>query len=302
MRRQYHALDSIPPSVNLIWQQFSLIHQLLLTPADIHAATINAVANSTASYLEIRTSPKILAGQSWEDYVDAFVKGLAAANNQHADTKVACGILSLDRTQHDKAFAMKMIDRIIAEQTRTNLLVGVDISGNPLAQRKLTGIDLAEVLRYALKQSIGIAVHIGEVDTAVEKAECDNILEVFSSWYKQQSASHTNSFHGKVRLGHGIYLSEQQQLIIKNLQIPIEICPACHEKLHWWTQDKPHPVTAIYQSWQDPVVSGTDDEIIFGANAEEENLRVLRMLKFPETDNVEQARAHQAKFRFSLRG
>jgi adenosine deaminase len=298
VRRQYDALAGTPPSVDLIWQQFALIHKILLTLNDIHVATINAIANSKASYLEIRTTPKALAGKQWQDYVDTFIAGLIVGNNQSVKTKVAYGILSLDRTLHDKTFAMQVIDRIVAEQTRTNLLVGVDISGNPVAPRKLSGADLAAVLQYALSQSIGVAVHLGEVETAVEKAECDTILEVFSTWQKQQPASQANPFHGKVRLGHGIYLSAQQQRLIKDLQIPIEICPTCHEKLHWWQQDKPHPVTAIYQFWQDPVVSGTDDEIIFGANAEQENLRLLRVLQFKETQDVNQAREHQAKFRF----
>ena len=42
-----------------------------------------------------------------------------------------------------------------------------------------------------------------------------------------------NPLHGKVRLGHCIYLTQQQKERINKLGIPIEICPSCHSKLNW---------------------------------------------------------------------
>jgi adenosine deaminase len=156
---------------------------------------------------------------------------------------------------------------------------------------------VAAVLRYALKKDIGVAIHIGEADTKAEMNDVDIILNVLTSWSKQINSG--NPFQGKVRLGHGIFLTEGQRATIKALQLPIEVCPSCHEKLNWWNKSKPHPVTHIYQIWKDPVVVGTDDEMIFGGNVKEENHTVLEMLGYPKDEKADEAMVHQSKFRFA---
>lgn len=283
-------------SIALIWQQFALIHKIMQNLEDISLGTINVIENSKARYLEIRTTPKDMAGATWEQYVDAFLQGLEAGNQACNGKKMARGLLSLDRTIHTEKMAYAIIDRVVAEKKLRGLLVGIDISGNPMTIRTLTGDTLAAVVRYALDKKIGVAIHIGEADTLTEKNEVDVILKVLAEWHGEDPAA--NSFHGKVRLGHGIYLSSEQRDMIKKLQIPIEICPSCHEKLNWWSMNKPHPVTHIYQHWKDPVVTGTDDEIIFGGNAKDENSQVLEMLGCADNKAQDEARAHQSQFRF----
>jgi adenosine deaminase len=140
------------------------------------------------------------------------------------------------------------------------------------------------------------------VDSAIESGDVDIVLESLNSWLQTNNASTKNPLHGKVRLGHAIFLNPTQRALIRQLQIPIEICPTCHKKVNWWNTNSLHPVTAIYNHWQDPVVSGTDDEIIFGANAEEENQTVLTMLGYPANEHYSKARIHQARFRFEKLG
>jgi len=284
-------------SIALIWTQFGLIHKIMRTLADIQQGTMNVIEASKARYMEIRTTPKDMDGSTWGKYVDAFLSGLEEGNKKCNGEKIARGLLSLDRTIHTEKISYEIIDRAILEKKRNGLLVGIDISGNPLGERKLTGAALASVLHYALNKGIGIAIHIGEADTSTERNDANIILDILASWSKQSSAG--NFFHGKVRLGHGIFLTEEQRSIIKKLQLPIEVCPSCHEKLNWWNKSKPHPVTHIYQFWKDPVVTGTDDEIIFGGNAKEENQLVLEMLGYPKDEKMDEARVHQSKFRFA---
>jgi adenosine deaminase len=297
LREQYIKQNTLTESIALIWEQFAQIHHILQSLDDVYEGTINAIASSTAHYMEIRTRPKEINNTSWEDYVAAFLQGLQYGND-HVKNKVALGILSLDRTKDTKEKAIHIIDRVAQEKTATGLLVGIDISGNPSGPRALTGDHLESVLEYALEKNIGTAIHLGEVESEVEHNDVNIILKVLNSWHTANDSPMKNPLHGKVRLGHGIYLTAAQRALIKQLQIPIEICPTCHEKVNWWNRNGLHPVTSIYTHWQDPVVSGTDDEIIFGANADEENQTVLTMLGYPATDNFSKARIHQAQFRF----
>jgi adenosine deaminase len=282
LREQYAAFlksntspDFLKDSIVLIWGQFTQIHNIIQSLDDVTAGTIDAIISSKAKYMEIRTRPKAMNEASWEDYVDAFINGLQQAND-----KCARGILSLDKTKDDLDRAFKLINRVEQEKNSTGLLVGIDFSGSPVDPRTLTGATLETVLKYALEKNIGIALHIGEAETATESADIDIILRVLKAWYEKNSQQDKNPLHGKVRLGHGIFLTAQQRALIKQLEIPIEICPTCHSKVNWWQQDTAHPVTQIYQHWSEPVISGTDDEIIFGANAEEENQTLLRILGY----------------------
>lgn len=284
-------------SIKLIWKQFELIHSIVKSLDDIQQGTVNVVEVSKARYLEIRTTPKPMNHFSWEHYAAAFVNGLAEANQVQNGSKIARGLLSLDRTYHDLKAAYAVVDFVAAEKAKSGLLVGIDISGNPKALRKLTGDDLTEIVLYALSKNIGVAIHIGEVESELEKSDVNLLLQALAAWSK--TIPEKNPFAGRVRLGHGIFLTDAQRELIKQLQIPIEVCPSCHKKLFWWKESNPHPVTRIYSLWKDPVVTGTDDEMIFGANAKEENAAILEILGYPKNQKKAEARIHQATFRFS---
>jgi adenosine deaminase len=256
------------------------------------------VASSKASYLEIRTTPKGADKAARQPYIDTFVSGLQQANTRFAGRKMAYGLLSLDRSSCTPEAAHEIIDAVIAEKERSGLLVGIDLSGNYLAPRKLTGRSLALTLKYALSKNIGLALHVGEIDSPEERSEVDLILETLADWQKQQP-SDKNPFHGKVRLGHGIFLTPKQIELIREMRLPMEICPACHEKLNWWKTNQPHPITKLYTSWQDPVVPGTDDELFFGEDARTANQRVLDFFAYPKDRKTGDAHAHHARFRFS---
>lgn len=284
-------------SIALVWKQFSLIHKIIKTLEDIKKGTIDVIATSKARYIEIRTTPKDMAGESWSKYVDMFISGLQEGNERFKAKKAARGLLSLDRTIHTETSSDAIVKRVVAEKKKSGLLVGIDISGNPLANRTLTGDGLITVLKFALSNDIGIAIHVGEVDNEIERKEVDGILQFLKNWHEQDTQK--NIFAGKVRLGHGIFLNHDQRELIKTLKIPMEICPECHHQMNWWNKNKPHPVTGIYQFWKDPVVIGTDDEMIFGNNAKKESKQLLKMLSYPENKKLTEANEHHATFRFS---
>lgn len=65
-------------TIDMVWVRFGLIHKMVQDLDDITQGTIAVVKNSQAKYLEIRTTPKAMAGKSRDDYIDAFEAGLKA--------------------------------------------------------------------------------------------------------------------------------------------------------------------------------------------------------------------------------
>ena len=286
-------------TVDIIWQQFALIHQIIQTTDDIRQGATDVVINSKAKYLEVRSTPKALGESDWEDYVSAFVQGLQDGENKSG--KVARGILSIDRCKTTETQAIAIIDKVTAIKKDSGVLVGIDLSGNPETTRTITRETLEKVLRYAFYKDIGIALHIGESQKPHEQADINIILKVISDWHQKQSSADTNGknpLHGKVRLGHAIYLSDEQKQIIRRLEIPVEVCPSCHKIVNWWQADTKHPIISIYSSWKQAVIPGTDDELIFGACAKTESRTMLTELGYPTTESKKTANEHHSNFRF----
>ena len=280
--------------VDLVWEQFALIHQIVKTLDNIREGTIDAVKNSKAKYMEIRTTPKSLNGKTEDDYIDAFEQGLLQAQS---DKKQAFGLLSLDRTYHKDSDALHFIERII--KSPNHILKGIDISGNPLKPRTLRGETLELIINKALESNIGLAIHMGEADTEDEREDTDTILTALEKWVETNASTEPNPLFGKVRLGHCIYLTETQQERIRNLRIPIEICPTCHSKLNWHLQHLPHPVKNVYSDLSDPIVFSTDDETIFNANIKSEFMRGLTLFGNSRELTNKEIKELQSQYRFS---
>ncbi|MFC3909467.1 amidohydrolase family protein [Legionella dresdenensis] len=301
LKEDYHKLAAEQPEegfaknvITLIWQQFEFIHQIIQDLSDIYEAVLDVVENTVAEYIEIRTTPKKLKGESRDKYIDTFVAALNKANETIKD-KQAFGLLSLDRTVHTLADAEQFIHRIRENRA---VLHGLDISGNPAAARTLTGDQLHDVVLLALNSDIPIAVHMAETKSKIEEDDTDCVLMALEQWKLKQPAQVKNLFEGKVRLGHCIYLTEQQQKKIAELQIPIEICPTCHSRLNWHLEKDPHPVRGVYDDISDPVTIGTDDETLFSATAETEVRHGIGFFHNRKGLTEEQIMVHQAKYRF----
>ncbi|MBN9230616.1 MAG: AAA family ATPase [Legionella sp.] len=277
--------------INKIWQQFSLVHKIIQTPTDITLGTLDVIKRTEASYIEIRTTPKKLAKHTLEDYVEAFAQGIQEARSLYLD-KQAMGLISLDRTIHNH----DDVDHFIQLAMQTPEIIGIDICGNPEALRTLTGIHLFRTIFDVLNNGLCLAIHMGETNSKAEQDDCEIILNALEIWSSQQKQSKGNPLHGRVRLGHCIYLTPEHQKKIQKLQLPIEVCPSCHLQLNWHLQDKPHPVTEIYHNFNDPVVVGTDDELIFGASLMHES---MRMYGFFNHNNQSETNCNtKSKFRF----
>lgn len=296
---QKRKRKEIANNLKAVWTQFSLVSQIIKTPEDIRLGVMDVVEHSEAIDLEIRSTPKVLDGTNWLSYANAFVNGLLDANARFPD-KNPRGMLSLDRTIHKLQEAKQIIDYV--DEDPTGMLVGIDICGNPADHRVLTGSDLSEAIMYVLEKNMGIALHLGEIDSDIERQDTTHILTALETWQFQQKSvtSNLNPFHGKVRLGHAIFLTPDQRNKIKKLDLPIEICPSCHEQLSLFTHDE-HPVTKVYSPEEKKtalnVLPGTDDCYIFDCSARLEAERVSRQMKCTPEQSVEIAK-QQDKFKF----
>lgn len=283
-------------TISKIWILFGLIHQLVLCPEDIELGTLDVVNTSTARYLEVRTTPKALGTHSRDDYIQAFAAGLYRAANANRGQKIAYGLLSLDRTQHTLADAMDFMQHI--QKSPHQMLVGLDVCGNPAAARSLRGEDMAKLVSLALENNIKLAIHMGETDTEQERQDTNAVLDALENWQAKQSDTKNPSFIGKIRLGHCIFLTEQQKMRVRRLNLPIEVCPTCHKKLNWHIESKPHPVSAVYPDVSEGIVVGTDDEAVFGGKIKEEQQQLLGFFTNHKNMSKKEIKAHQAQFRF----
>ncbi|MCS5709909.1 hypothetical protein HT99x_000565 [Candidatus Berkiella aquae] len=68
---------------------------------------------------------------------------------------------------------------------------------------------------------------------------------------------------------------------MKALKIPVEICPSCHQQLNWWKEGQPHPILTLYQH-RTRVLPGTDDNILFNCDDEQEQKKLDDILLVPE--------------------
>jgi adenosine deaminase len=296
-KTQHQPDQGFPPEVlGMVWKHFDLIHHMIRDLNDICSGVLDVINCSSAKYLEIRTTPKAMSDQSLKAYIIAFETGLLRAQHEYS-SKRAIGLLSLDRTQHTAKDAQILVEAILASPN--HVLAGLDISGNPWKQRTLTGNELVETIQLVLRSGLALAIHMGEADTDMDKKDTDTILATLAAWKAAQPHAQKNPLHGRVRLGHCIYLTEQQKEILKLLQLPIEVCPTCHAKLNWHIEKKPHPVTAIYPDLSQPVIVGTDDELIFGANAQIEFSKVLCFFSNNQKLSRAELKDHQAQFRFT---
>lgn len=248
---------------------FKVVHRLVRSPARIEAATEDVINRSTADYLEIRTTPRAFSSEgSLGPYVDAF----AAALRRYPGK--ARGLLSVDRYAHDLTSAR---DIIALARAYPDCIVGIDISGvNPPGVRTLQGDDLGVCIETILASPLGLAIHVGEFENEKDQRDNTAALTTIDRWLDRNPLTKSA---GKIRLGHGIFLSKAHTRVIRKHQLPIEICPTCHRYLGCWQNGRKHPVQTVYPEPTAPVVLGTDNALNFSTSFLRE--KTLFMDAFP---------------------
>ncbi len=253
-----HALEALAEADVLTL--FQVVHRLVQSPERVVIATEDVITTSTADYLEIRSTPREFSSEgSFRPYVEAFVSAL----RRHPGK--ARGILSIDRYKHDLATARDIITLALEYP---DCIVGIDISGvNPPGIRSLQGNDLGVCIETILDSPLGLAIHVGELESEKDQRDNTAALTAIDSWLQRHPLT---TCAGKIRLGHAIFLAEEHARIIRKHQLPIEICPTCHRYLGCWKNGQEHPVQAVYPEHVSPVVLGTDNALNFSTSFQRE--------------------------------
>lgn len=249
---------------------FQVVHQLVQSPERIEAVTEDVITTSTADYLEIRSTPRKFSSKgTFRPYADAFVSAL----RRHPGK--AKGMLSIDRYKHDLITARDIITLAL---DYPDYIVGIDISGvNPPGVRRLQGDDLAACIEIILDSPLGLAIHVGELESEKDQRDNTTALMTIDHWLTHH---HTATCVGKIRLGHAIFMADEHMHIIRKHHLPIEICPTCHRYLGCWRNGQKHPVQTVYPEHASPVVLGTDNALNFSTNFQREKKLFINALPY----------------------
>lgn len=162
------------------------------------ADVVREFSDDGVVYLELRSTPKVTAEMSKEEYVEALIDGIRQGSKE-------CGIivrllLSIDRRQ-TVADAMRTVE--IAMADGSGLIVGVELSGNP----SIDGQMFIPVLQRARDSGLKVSIHLAEVDDQLDE------VEEFLAFLPD-------------RIGHGTYLHTVNDFVeqVAKHRIPLEIC------------------------------------------------------------------------------
>ncbi|KAK4258980.1 hypothetical protein QN277_005365 [Acacia crassicarpa] len=272
-----HVILKKDRSLREVFELFDLIHIITtdhMTVTRITKEVIEDFAAENVVYLELRTTPKANSsiGMSKRSYVEAVLKGLRAvstvdvdfmSDNENSERLVnSLGpttnhkynvntrkrivvrlLLSIDRRETTEA-AKETVS--LALEMKHLGVVGIDLSGNPVVGEWITYLP---ALKYAREQGLHITLHCGEVRNSKEIRDMLNFLPQ--------------------RIGHAIFLDEEDWEKLKSYNIPVEICLTSNIRTLSVPSLDVHHFVDLYNA-KHPVVLCTDDTGVFSTSLSDE--------------------------------
>uniref|UniRef100_H2YSF1 Adenosine deaminase domain-containing protein n=1 Tax=Ciona savignyi TaxID=51511 RepID=H2YSF1_CIOSA len=255
---------------------FRIIHQVVDCTEVVYEVTkdvISEFASEGTKYLELRSTPKAMENNGFDKrlYMEAVVGAIRDYNYNNPGVIDVRFLPSIDRgrSMHDAQENLKLAE----EYRSTDLVSGVDLSGNPFTT---DGHKFIPIMQAAKKLGLKTAVHLAEV-----KNKCVESKQFLSI--------------PPDRIGHGTFLNDDMELTQTVIDggIPLEICvtsnitsntaPYEYEKHHlvWWRNQK-------FNNTPHPCVVCTDDKGVFSTNLSNEYLIVANALSLnrAETFNL----------------
>ncbi|CCD61565.1 Adenosine deaminase-like protein [Caenorhabditis elegans] len=240
-----------PENMTGVFDCFPVIHAILRKPEAIRIAirqTIKEFEEDNCVYLELRTSPKETDFMTYEDYLQVCIESFEAAKHEFPRIKTFL-IVSLDRRMPFET-AAHILGLIGEAQQRTNVIVGVELSGDPhLDGRRLLKLFVAARRFHGL----GITIHLAEV--LQNMADVEDYLNLRPD-----------------RIGHGTFLHTDPytEYLTNKYKIPLEICLSSNVYSKTTTNYR----NSHFNYWRKrgvPVFICTDDKgVIPGATLTEE--------------------------------
>jgi len=233
---------------------FDVLHRAVSSRAAVSRVTREALVDFASDgvwYLELRTTPRPLSDADAEGYVRTVLAEMSAPRLSEDCPMIARLLLSIDRAG-TAAEADSTVDLAIRLALESELVVGIDLSGNP------TKGDVAALLPALYRARAGglrISVHCGEVP---KDAEVDAIFAFQPD-----------------RLGHALHLAGRHvDALSAQRSPPIEICPTSNRLTLGISSLRHHPTLRTWLARGHPISISTDDPGVFSTSASEELLAV----------------------------
>lgn len=247
------------------FQIFGLIHRAVRTLDDVRLVTrrvLRAFAEDGVAYLELRTTPREMAGCTTRQHIETVVEELAAfeaSQRTRGDEALTVRLLiSADRSRGRSA-ADAAVDLAVAlklgegSKTAAKYVVGVDFSGNPTVSSFVdSGCDSS--FSRARAAGLRASVHCGEVADAADVAACVR-------WCDRGD-----------RLGHALILPDAVAAEVRRKRLPVEVCPTSNVMTLKLPHLGQHPLRSSIIARGHPVSINTDDSGVFATTPSAEHL------------------------------
>lgn len=208
-------------------------------------------------YAEIRFAPNFHTkeGLSLDAVVSSVLLGL---NNRNIKTNLILCMMRGDSYENNK----NIID--LAIKYRNKGVCGIDLAGD---EAKYPTSLYKDLFSYALENNLNITIHAGEAGTSKEVIDAVN--------------------YGAKRIGHGIKIINDKKAIklVKENQIPLEICPTSNIQTCNVSSIKQHPIKKLFD--KDILVTiNTDNRTVSNTNLNKEYKLLEKYLNFTKEDFI----------------
>ncbi|XP_032511838.1 adenosine deaminase-like protein [Danaus plexippus] len=235
------------------FQVFNIAHSLTSTQdtlAMATALTLKEFEDDGCCYIELRSTPRDTPHMTSRQYIETLIETLNTANTNLSI--ISCLIISINRSR-SQSEGDGIADLAIEYHKKyPNLVVGIELSGNPTVGKFQ---DFVPALQRAREAGLKITLHCGEVS---------NPEEVFDMlMFKAE------------RIGHGICIhpnyggNESTWNLICNYQIPVEVCLTSNINTKSILQYSSHHFKELYSA-NIPIILCTDDKGVFATSLSQE--------------------------------
>ncbi|EDV49824.1 adenosine deaminase-like protein [Drosophila erecta] len=227
--------------MNACFEKFAFVHELTSTPEGLRFATELAIrdfAQDNVQYVELRTTPKANANYSRRDYLQIVIDAIRRAKETYPAITVKL-LPSINRAEPVAVAEETASLAVELAQAHPNLILGIDLSGNPGKGRFS---DFAPILAQARAKGLKLVIHCAEIENPSEVKE---MLQF-----------------GMSRCGHGTFLTPEDIEQLKQRNIAIECCLTSNVKSGTVPSLEEHHLKRIMEADAHKVIC-TDDSGVF---------------------------------------
>lgn len=246
-------------SLEECFKKFDIAHAVTINPAAVKKATKDVISDFAAdgvAYLEIRTTPRSVPGvMSKREYIQAVVDTIKDVPSFIGPNKfiVVKLLLSVNRRESPAEAEENIREAIVANAAHPDIVVGVDLSGNPKCGNVVQ--DILPLFTQARISGLKIALHCAEIPNEYEVEE---MLK-----------------YNADRLGHGTCVhpshggTERLWKLFLDSKTPLEVCLTSNVKCKTVESYENHHLQHLLQL-QHPFAISTDDKGVFSTTLSKE--------------------------------